>query len=232
MTLGRQGESEKSQKELINELLDALPNLDPQANHEVQSRFVLRNLLVVCLGVGERPMIKPNSIQCPNCDAPTFSTRTPYCSTQCREEAGFIRQFRQALAERTIFDPDRQVAFGQIFWHLLGGGRPLRRGLLTEKEIAKVIAKAEGKCAECGQTATTVHHIGTACNRPINLHAVCAECCRIHEFGDPMILEKNNEKIERNAVRIANPHPVRICDAAEWDWRAFLRLRKAQPQDA
>ncbi|HRF60308.1 MAG TPA: hypothetical protein PLH94_10415 [Fimbriimonadaceae bacterium] len=98
---------------------------------------------------------------CPNCDTPTASRRTPYCSEDCRAAAALVRQVRSGIATTVATDPDRQVAFGQTIWRLLGGGMPLRRSLAPERAVRQAIARFEGRCAVCGDPATDVDHIGS-----------------------------------------------------------------------
>jgi hypothetical protein len=61
----------------------------------------------------------------------------------------------------SAFDPARQVGLGQALWHLQGGGYPLRQRLVPPKVLAKVIERDGGRCAECGEPATEVDHVGS-----------------------------------------------------------------------
>ncbi|MCW5943525.1 MAG: HNH endonuclease [Fimbriimonadaceae bacterium] len=201
------------------------------ATIEEQARAVLAGLLAA-IPDGPYPsavLIDPRT--CPNCDAPVESLRSPYCGEGCRETAAFVRHVRAGLAEGSLEDPDRQVALGQILWYLLGGGRPLRLRLVPDRAIARVIAREGGLCQECGEAATTVDHIATGCNRPINLRAVCARCTRTRPFGDPGLVADPcfGRRLGEFAVRVGAPGPLRCCDdAANWDWRQYLQVRKAE----
>jgi hypothetical protein len=142
--------------------------------------------------------------------------------------AGFVRQFRTGLVEGWIFDHAKQVALGQVLWHVLGGGRPLRCEIAPPKAREKAIQRENRLCQACGAPATTVDHSGSGCNRPSNLRAVCDACCEDRAFGDPLIAEREEFKstIEELASRIASPKPLRVCDdAATWDWRNYLKSR-------
>ena len=107
------------------------------------------------------PPIERNPSTCPNCATPTVLQRTPYCSDACREEAGFVRQFRSQLAEGRLFEEERQVALGQVLWHLLGAGYPLRQSLITPGGEARVFKREEGKCELCGAPASRIDHTGS-----------------------------------------------------------------------
>ena len=165
---------------------------------------------------------------CPNCGTPTSATRSPYCGTECREIAAFVRQTRANLADGTLLDPERQAALGQVLWHLLGGGYPRRQRLVSEKDRAKLFAKANNQCQTCGAAATTFDHITTACNRPINLRVACDACTTTKQFEDAEFTEEPNAKhlLRELSIRIASPRALRVCDDAEtWDWRAFVKER-------
>lgn len=98
---------------------------------------------------------------CPNCAEPVASTRSPYCSARCREISAFVRQFRNGLLEGTILGEERQIALGQKFWHLAGGGYPLRISLISEKDKLKIIAKKGGLCELCEAPATALDNVGS-----------------------------------------------------------------------
>jgi hypothetical protein len=191
---------------------------------DAQARRVLQYVLNESLAV--EVVADPSA--CPNCGATCGSTRSPYCGEHCREMAGFVRQFRTGLIEGWIFDPEKQVALGQVLWHLLGGGRPLRREIAPAKARERALTREEGRCQVCGVAATTVDHVGSGCNRPSNLRAVCDACCEDRAFGDPKVTEREEFRrtVEELAGRIGSLQSLRVCDDAEtWDWREFLRAR-------
>lgn len=141
-----------------------------------------------------------------------------------------MRQFRAGLAKGWLLDREKQIAMGQVLWFLLGGGRPLRQSLIPDRAKQRVIERAGGACEVCGKVATTVDHIATGCNRPINLRAVCEACCRARPFGEPAVLEslETQSLLSELAERIAAPMAIRCSDDAEtWDWRAYLKARSA-----
>jgi len=161
---------------------------------------------------------------CPNCGMPVDRPRSPYCSDRCREIAGWVRQVRRLIAEKHLPDPARAAILGQTLWALLRGGYPGRVAILPARSIQRVIARNEGKCEFCSQPATSVDHIGTACNREFNLRPVCSGCARTRPFGDPEIIGR--AELAEMQVRAVSREPLRVCDADEWNWRALVSLRK------
>jgi hypothetical protein len=201
-----------------------------QADTADAARAVLRYVVDRMTATEPADAAQADPSRCPNCGRPTASTRTPYCSEPCREIAGFVRQFRTGISEGWIEMPEKQVALGQVLWHILGGGRPLRRALVPAKAVEAVIKREGGLCQACSAPATTIDHLGSACNRTINLRAVCEACCRDRRFGDPAVLTAPGVEalLTELAGRIASPHPLRVCDdAATWDWRDYVDLRRA-----
>lgn len=192
---------------------------------EEQARRILG--LVVSGGepdIRKRFPTRPDT--CPNCGMETDSERSPYCSVKCREIAGFVRQVRAAIASGAIDDSERQMALGQVLWGLLGGGYPLRIAQVQPRAIAMVMKRTEGRCEICKAPATTIDHIKTACNRPINLRAVCATCNRTRPFGDSKLIG-DNPLIKEIAGRVGSSNSVRCCDDPKaWNWREYLNLRK------
>lgn len=229
------GSVSASNWEQLGRLRHALPPQDVwsgAADIELRARAVLR--LVVEPVAGSAQTLTPDAdpTGCPNCGAVVQSMRSPYCGEACREMAGFVRQFRTGLAEGWIFDSEKQVALGQVLWHVLGGGRPLRREIAPAHARKAALKRENGRCQVCGAEATTVDHIGSGCNRPINLRAVCDACCADRSFGDRtvMVLPQFQIAIAEIAVRIASPEPLRRCDdAATWNWRDYVRRRQASP---
>lgn len=161
---------------------------------------------------------------CPNCGASVDRPRSPYCSDRCREIAGWVRQVRRLIAEDHAPDLARAAVLGQTLWALLGGGYPGRVAILPARSIQRVIARNEGKCESCSQPATTVDHIGTACNREFNLRPVCSGCSRTRPFGDPELTSRAH--FAEWQVRAVSQEPLRICDADGWNWRELVLLRK------
>lgn len=206
-------------------MLDSIQTLKDQLTAEGSpQRSVL--LLVLTQPTTNLTPIEPNPLLCPNCDKPTTSTRTPYCSEHCKEVSAFIRQFRNGLKTGQTLDPERQVGMGQALWRILGGGYPERIKLIPESAIKKVIQRDGRKCQVCGRGASTVDHAKTACNRPINLRAVCATCSNAKPLQDPDVIHNAQDLLQEITARIAAPEPIRICDdAASWDWRVYLKER-------
>lgn len=193
-----------------------------------QARFVLRLFVEAALASPAASRIATEPSLCPNCGEVCGSTRSPYCSPLCREMSSFVRQFRACLPTEKILVPDKQIAFAQSFWRLIGGGLPYRNSLILPRALQRLFEKHDGKCAACGAPATTVDHIGTFCNRPSNLRPMCDGCAVTRPFGDARVLAKGRERTNELAARVAAPVAVRACDDPDaWDWRAFLVLRNA-----
>jgi len=214
-------------REVRRQLVLTLPT-DPD-DIEEQARAVLR-LVLDPTSAHAGSALPANPCACPNCDDAASSTRTPYCSEACREAAAFVRQVRAGLMDGAILEQQRQLAFGQVLWYLLGGGRPLRVHLIPERARLQVKSRAGDRCQLCGAPASTVDHIRTGCNRTINLRAVCDACNRSKPFGDVTVLKQPTaaSTLSELSARIGSEFPLRCCDdAATWDWRAFLDERLA-----
>jgi hypothetical protein len=216
----------------MSRLRDSLPPLQALGGLgiEAQARAVL-GFVLDSAGTEISPVTADPSA-CPNCGRHASFARSPYCGEACREAAGFVRQFRSGLEQGWIFDDQKQVALGQNLWHILGGGRPLRREIAPARAREAALKRQGGVCQECGGLATTVDHVGSGCNRPINLRAVCESCCLDRPFGERAVLDRPAcaETISDLSARIAASIPVRCCDDAQsWDWRAHLEMRKGQP---
>ncbi|MEZ0327872.1 MAG: hypothetical protein ACAH95_18405 [Fimbriimonas sp.] len=214
---------------VLERLAQELPAIEAREEPAQRSRAVLAFLVQPARDLQFEPqMLAEDPSTCPNCGNPAASQSSPYCGDACREEAAFVRQFRRAMAERTVFDEERQAALGQVLWHLLGGGYPLRKTLVTEKTWQQLLKRDGGVCKVCGAPATTFDHVTTACNRPINLQCVCASCSKTKEFGDPEFLEAADAQLKRLAQRIASEQPLRCSDDPEkWNWRDYVNRRKA-----
>jgi hypothetical protein len=164
---------------------------------------------------------------CPNCGKRMAGETSPYCSEVCRSQAAFVRQFRRNLQEESVFDHERQAAMGQVMWHILGGGYPRRNKMVPESAKRKLLAMA---CANCGASATTFDHKGSACNRTSNLQPMCALCSVTQEFGDAEFLARPAVQMLLSdlAARIASPTPLKLCDDPDqWNWRTFISNRKS-----
>lgn len=132
------------------------------ANVDDRARGVL--LLLVRRAISQSQFPEPTEAkvsECPNCGLAPSTSRSPYCSEECRCEAAFVRQTRAGLAVGTILDSGRQVAFGENAWKLLGGLYPRRQEMVLARAMSRVMKRTSGKCETCGKPATTVDHIGS-----------------------------------------------------------------------
>lgn len=127
---------------------------------EAQARAALRPLLAAALEHADAEPMRTTHNQCPNCGAACDSKRTPYCSDHCKATAAFVRQLRSALQNGGPTD-ERAMMFGQAFWHLLGGGRPLRVAIAPASAIRQVFKRSDGKCEVCGEPATGIDNVGS-----------------------------------------------------------------------
>ncbi len=141
--------------ELLRQALTDIKGTD----EESQTRALLLPLLA--RKAKSQPPVPADSSTCPNCSKASEDPRTPYCSDHCKEMAAFVRQFRAAVAEGTILEPEKQMMMGQKLWAVAIGGYPMRQTLVPAKVIAKVIEREGGKCQMCGAPATEIDHTGS-----------------------------------------------------------------------
>jgi len=143
-------------------LLDALPMVGGSDDADEQIRAVLSPMVArIVKGPPALQAVPEDPSTCPNCGVRVSSSRTPYCSSHCRDMAAFIRQFRTSVSDGSIFEAERQIGMGQALWALQGGGFPRRQSLVPAKVLAKVIERDGGKCAVCGAPATEIDHTGS-----------------------------------------------------------------------
>ena len=145
----------------LSRIIPAPSLLDDGANIEEQTRAVLSLMIERGSSITKIEPITVDPSTCPNCGTRVDSLRSPYCSHECREMAAFVRQFRSAVAEAKIQDPEKQAALGQKLWHVLGGGYPRRDVLVPDRVRLKVIEREGKKCQQCGAKATTIDHSGS-----------------------------------------------------------------------
>lgn len=126
-----------------------------------KTRLVLNPLITRALKGYSIQIVNNSASTCPNCGVPFVDGRTPYCSERCKEIAAFVRQFRAAVAEGSIFNPEKQAMMGQKLWAVTVGGYPMRQTLVPPKVVAKVIERDGGKCQICGAPATELDHTGS-----------------------------------------------------------------------
>ena len=141
----------------IEALIKRLPS---DGDMEAQARAALRPLLERALTLPDLERLETRAGECPNCGGVSPSNRTPYCSDCCRSVAAFVRQFRVAIANGGPSD-ERLMMFGQAFWFLIGGGRPLRVSIAPAGAIKQVFKRTDGKCEECGAPGTTIDNVGS-----------------------------------------------------------------------
>ena len=139
--------------------LPPISALDASKDVEEQTRAVLALLFSRPVSASSPVEVDPRA--CPNCGLAVGSLRSPYCSDSCREMSAFVRQFRSAVLDGKIQDPEKQGALGQKLWFVLGGGYPRRDVLVPARVRLKVIEREGGKCEQCGAKSTTIDHSGS-----------------------------------------------------------------------
>ncbi len=211
----------------INQLKTSLPAIcDANLSLEDQARSAL-HLLFDSKTEFKPPATPSESFQlCPNCGTPSESLSSPYCSEICRDQAAFVRQFRNAIATDSILTSEKQTVFGERLWWLLGGGLPIREARIPESAKRQVIKRCASKCEFCAAPMVTIENFGSGCNRPLHLRAVCANCSKTKPFGDPAFSQ--SPLLKDLSQRINAPTALRSCDDPQnWDWRAFLAERRS-----
>lgn len=146
------------------ELLEGLPRVGASEDPDIQLRAVLRPIVerAVDEWLGKAvETIPADPGTCPNCGQPAPSLKTPYDCDLCKDQAAFIRQFRKAINDGLILDPERQMGMGQALWSMQGGGYPRRQTMVPAKVLAKVIERDGGVCQVCGAPATEIDHTGS-----------------------------------------------------------------------
>lgn len=143
-------------------LLQSLPK-NREGDLEQGARFVVSLLLesILTADFSSVRALEQDPRSCPNCGEGFSSPTSPYCSACCKERAGYVRQFRQALESGSLHDPEKQMHKGEVLWRLLGGGLPRRVAAIPERARARVFKDAEGKCEACGAPATTIDNMGS-----------------------------------------------------------------------
>ncbi|MBL8048084.1 MAG: hypothetical protein JNJ45_05325 [Chthonomonas sp.] len=165
---------------------------------------------------------------CANCGVEPHGKRSPFCGESCRSISSVVRQTRGAILSGAITDPERQLGLGQTLWHQLGGGFPHRLTLIPEAGRVRTLRQKGGVCAHCGEAATTFDHIKTACNRPINLLAVCQNCQVTRPFHHPEVLAAPTLDLEQVQGRVWAETALLPCDdPLKWDWRAYMAGERA-----
>ncbi|HEY3779729.1 MAG TPA: hypothetical protein VGL56_01505 [Fimbriimonadaceae bacterium] len=149
----------------LTQLHDSLPTASVAFSAdtmELRARATLSLFLDSAISLKNFPTpIKADPLTCPNCGIPMDSARSPYCSGRCREEAAFVRQFRTNLQDDALSVEEKQVSLGQNFWHLIGGGYPLRQSICPPSALKQLFKRTNNQCEVCGAPATTFDHTGS-----------------------------------------------------------------------
>jgi 5-methylcytosine-specific restriction endonuclease McrA len=155
-----------------------------------------------------------------------------FCSDLCKDEAKYVRYYREKIADGTAERPDIREALRIRLAHILAGGYDAR-GRATSDEIRQaVIARDAGRCRSCGGIGTEVDHIRGNSSELDNLQLLCADCHRektirslqrISPEEQPELLAKA-EALDDRATADA---PLRFCDHSDWQtaWRSIKSAR-------
>jgi 5-methylcytosine-specific restriction endonuclease McrA len=166
----------------------------------------------------------PPPFICLNCDQSFEVTGQVklFCSELCKEEAKFVRYFRRCSHDGRINQADVQEALEIRFAHIMAGGYPAQERQVPALIRAKVIARDDGVCRQCGAPGTTLDHIEGDANEMANLQLLCNSCHnaktrkRIVEItpNDKRYLT-HSKKVKLLRFRCNAPRPLRLCDDSE-----------------
>jgi hypothetical protein len=87
---------------------------------------------------------------CPNCDSPVPDA-TLFCTELCRDEAKFVRYYRERIADGTLWKPDVREAIQIKRAHILGGGYDAQARQVPDAIRLSVIERDGGKCPSCSR---------------------------------------------------------------------------------
>jgi 5-methylcytosine-specific restriction endonuclease McrA len=156
-----------------------------------------------------------------------------FCSDLCKDEAKFVRYFRACIVDGRYDQPDVQEALRIRLAHILGGGYADRERRLPQAVREAVIARAKGRCQNCGAPGNQIDHIRGSSSDLENLQVLCPKCHNEKTTAgfvkiSPETHPEEWAKREALLARVHAPRPVRLCDATEWDqlWRTLLKARR------
>jgi hypothetical protein len=174
---------------------------------------------------------------CANCDAPVPGGSL-FCTDLCRDEAKFVRYYRERITDGTLWKTDVREAIQIKRAHILSGGYNARGRLVPDAIRQSVIDRDGGKCRSCGGDGTEIDHIEGDQSIMENLQLLCADCHRqktmqnfVHISADehPELWAKGSALDGRAMADEAS----RLCDHADWNglWRSIRSARLKALQD-
>lgn len=168
---------------------------------------------------------------CPNCDAPVPDASL-FCSDLCKDEAKYVRYYREKIADGTAEQPDIREALRIRLAHILAGGYDARARAIPDEVRKAVIARDGERCRSCGGIGTEVDHIRGSSAELDNLQLLCAAChrqktMRSFERISPEEQPELWAKAEALDDRATAGEPLRFCDHPDWQtsWRSIKSAR-------
>jgi 5-methylcytosine-specific restriction endonuclease McrA len=182
----------------------------------------------------------PLSFPCLNCDDPAIIADQVklFCSEKCKEEAKSVRYARRCIREGRTERPDVREAIEIRFAMILGGGYPERERSVSPSVRRAVIARAGGRCQQCGKRGTDIDHMKGNSNNIEDLQLLCRTCHNEKTTAGFLEITPKTEGYEelmatarRLQSRVRASVPKRRCDDDEhWDKlypRILLRRQNA-----
>ncbi|HSY47306.1 MAG TPA: HNH endonuclease signature motif containing protein [Thermoanaerobaculia bacterium] len=174
---------------------------------------------------------------CPNCDSPVPDA-TLFCTELCRDEAKFVRYYRERIADGTLWKPDVREAIQIKRAHILNGGYNAQARQVPDAIRQSVIERDGGKCRSCGNAGSEIDHIKGDQSILENLQLLCADCHRqktMRNF-ERISADEHPELWAKAAAldeRAMADKPSRLCDHADWKglWRSIRSARLHALQD-
>jgi 5-methylcytosine-specific restriction endonuclease McrA len=174
---------------------------------------------------------------CPNCDSPAQDASL-FCTELCRDEAKFVRYYRERIADGTLWKPDVREAIQIKRAHILNGGYNAQARQVPDAIRQSVIERDGGKCRSCSDAGSEIDHIKGDRSILENLELLCADCHRqktMRNF-DRISADEHPELWAKAAAldeRAMADEPSRLCDHADWKglWRSILSARRAVLRD-
>jgi 5-methylcytosine-specific restriction endonuclease McrA len=177
-------------------------------------------------------------LPCANCDSPV-PDGSLFCTDLCRDEAKFVRYYRERIADGALWKPDVREAIQIKRAHILSGGYNARERLVPDAIRQSVIERDGRKCRSCGDAGTEIDHIKGDRSILENLQLLCADCHRqktMRKF-QRITADAHPELWARAAAldeRAMADEPSRLCDHADWKglWRLIRSARLATLREA
>jgi 5-methylcytosine-specific restriction endonuclease McrA len=160
------------------------------------------------------------------------------CTELCRDEAKFVRYYRERIADGTLWKPDVREAIQIKRAHILNGGYNAQARQVPDAIRQSVIERDGGKCRSCGNAGSEIDHVKGDRSILENLQLLCADCHRqktMRNFERISAGEHPEPWAKAAALdeRAMADEPSRLCDHADWKrlWRSIRSARLHALQD-